>query len=244
MLNKNRKSIRMPSEAAYLAAIIILSLSVSMLAAADFGVSMIVAPAYLLSKKLLFLSFGQCEYIIQGLLFIVFCILMKRIKPVYFMSFASGLVYGVVLDAWRWAVPLFNEAITPAGSMDMPIRILLFVVGVPLSSVSIAVFFHTYLYPQVYDFFVKGICEKYNLDRTRFKRIYDAAFFAVSCAMSLLFFGRFVGMGVGTIVITAVNGLMIGFFDRLLKKHFEFVPLSHKFAAYFELADEPKEVQV
>lgn len=69
MSQKNPRPIRVASEAAYLFAIVTLSLSVAMLACADFGVSMIVAPAYLLSKKIGFLTFGQCEYIVQGLLF-------------------------------------------------------------------------------------------------------------------------------------------------------------------------------
>lgn len=51
--------IKVSSEIGYLAAIVLLSLAVAMLSAADFGISMIVAPAYLLSLNLQFLSFGQ-----------------------------------------------------------------------------------------------------------------------------------------------------------------------------------------
>ena len=41
----------------YLPSMIIMSLAVAMTAAADFGVSMIVAPAYILSLKIPFLTF-------------------------------------------------------------------------------------------------------------------------------------------------------------------------------------------
>lgn len=241
MSQNNPRSIRVASEAAYLFAIVLLSLSVAMLACADFGVSMIVAPAYLLSKKIGFLTFGQCEYIVQGLLFLLFCILMKKVKPVYFVSFATGLIYGAVLDAWRSLVPLFNEAVTPPGSMGMPWRILLFAVGLPLTSLSIAVFFHTYLYPQVYDFFVKGISARFGWNRTHFKRMFDASFFLISCAMTLLFFGRFVGVGVGTVIITACNGILIGWFDRMLDRRFAFVPMAKKFASHFAFDAEKEE---
>ena len=64
--------IKVSSEIGYLAAIVLLSLAVAMLSAADFGISMIVAPAYLLSLKLPFLSFGQAEYVIQAGRFICF----------------------------------------------------------------------------------------------------------------------------------------------------------------------------
>ena len=57
--------IRVHSEMIYLLAIFLLALAVAMLTAADFGISMIVAPAYLLSLKTGFLTFGQAEYVIQ-----------------------------------------------------------------------------------------------------------------------------------------------------------------------------------
>ena len=97
--------IRLYEEPVYLAALVMLSLAVAMTAAADFGVSMIVAPAYILSLKFPFLTFGRAEYIIQALLFAVFCILMRRVKPVYLFSFVTCVIYGFVLDAWRSVVP-------------------------------------------------------------------------------------------------------------------------------------------
>lgn len=55
------KKIKMSSEIAYFAAAALLSLAVAILSAADFGISMIVAPAYLLSLKTGFLTFGQAN---------------------------------------------------------------------------------------------------------------------------------------------------------------------------------------
>ena len=61
-----KKKLKIPSEAVYILAVALLSLAVAMISAANFGVSMIVAPAYLLSLKLEFLTFGQAEYVIQA----------------------------------------------------------------------------------------------------------------------------------------------------------------------------------
>lgn len=87
-----------PSEICYLVSIVLLSFAVAMVAAAGFGVSMVVAPAYVLSLKVPFLTFGQSEYVVQALLFAVFCLLMRRVKLVYFSSFLTCLIYGAVLD--------------------------------------------------------------------------------------------------------------------------------------------------
>ncbi|MCI9169135.1 MAG: hypothetical protein HFH01_13385, partial [Dorea sp.] len=94
------KKIRMSNELIYGLAVVVLSFATAMLAAADLGMSMVVAPAYIVSLKMELLTFGQAEYIVQGMLFVVFCILMKRVRVLYFFAFVSGLVYGAVLDFW------------------------------------------------------------------------------------------------------------------------------------------------
>lgn len=49
-------------------------------------------------------------------------------------------------------IPFLNPAATPPGSMNLPLRIAMFVIGMILTSFSVALFFKTYLFPQVYDF--------------------------------------------------------------------------------------------
>ena len=229
------KKMHICSEAAYAAAILLLSLAVAMMAAAGFGVSMVAAPAYIISQKAGILTFGQCEYVVQGALFVVFCILMRRVKPVYFSAFLTGVLYGAVLDLWRLALPHFNPAVTTPGTLPLIVRLTYFAAGMVLTAFSVALFFRTYLYPQVYDFFVKGVSGKFGLNRSRFKIAFDAACLAASCVLTLLLFGTFVGIGVGTLVMTCCNGLLIGFFGKLLDRYFAFEPLFKKFADYFEL---------
>ncbi|MBQ9510960.1 MAG: hypothetical protein IJR55_04645 [Clostridia bacterium] len=232
------------SELVYVAAILLLTLAVAMTAAADLGVSMVVAPAYILHLKFdaihlgsltIPLTFGVFTYLVEGLIFIVFCILMKKVKLSYFCSFLTCVIYGYVLDAWRAVVPLFNESITPPGSMALWARILLFAGGMVLTSFSVALFFKTYIPPQVIDFFVKGVSEKYSIDRTKFKIITDAVLLITACAMTLLFFGKFKGIGVGTVIITLCNGWLIGLFTKLLDKFFSVKAIFPKIEAKFSL---------
>ena len=163
-----------------------------------------------------------------------FCIVMRGFRAVYLSSFVTCLIYGAALDLWR-CIPFFNPTVTPPGSMSMPIRILLFILGVLLTSFSVAMFYKTYLYPQVYDFFVKGVSGKFGIKLSRFKTCFDLSCLAVAAIMSLAFFRRFEGIGWGTLVIASINGTIIGFFCRLFDKYFDFPPLFKKFAAHFEL---------
>ena len=224
------------AELAYILSVLLLSLAVAILTSADFGLSMIVSPAYLVSQKLGTITFGQAEYIVQGILFIVLCCVLKRFKPVYFASFITGLIYGWVLDLWR-SLPCFDTGVTPPDSIALWLRLVMLVIGILLTSFSIALFFKTYLYPQVYDFFVKAVSLKYGIKLSKFKTAFDLTFLALSVLLTFCFFGRFVGIGWATLVMALINGSIIGFFSNLLDKHFAFTPTFPKFAAQFALEE-------
>lgn len=229
----NRK-IKISSEITYLAAIILLSLAVAILSAANFGISMIVAPAYLLSLKTGFLSFGQAEYVIQACVFILLCIVLRKFKFAYLFSFGTCLIYGFVLDLWR-KIPFLNPAATPPDSIDLPLRIAMFIVGMILTSFAVALFFKTYLFPQVYDFFVKAVSAKYGIKLALLKTTVDLSCLTASVIMTFAFFGEIKGIGWGTLVMALLNGTVIGFFSKLLDKSFSFQPNFPRFAAIFEL---------
>ena len=222
------------SELTYLLAIVLRALAVAILTAADFGISMIVAPAYLLSLKVGVVTFGQAEYIIQTGVFILLCVVLRKFRPIYLMSFVTCLIYGAVLDLWR-LLPCFNPAVTEPGSMVLWIRIPMFLVGVLLTSFSVALFFKTYLYPQVYDFFVKAVSQRYGLRLSRFKTCVDLTLLLASTVMTFCFFGKPVGLNWGTLVMAVCNGTVIGFFSGWLDRAFVFRPRFAKFASLFAL---------
>lgn len=234
-VEKGRRKLRLPSEVVYAASVLLIAVAVSMTVTAGLGVSMIVAPAYLLSEKVSFLTFGQSEYILQGVLFVGFCFAVRRFKPVYLSSFVTCLIYGAVLDLVRRVVPLFNAAATPSESLSMPARVLLLMGGMVLTSFAIALFFKVYLYPQVYDFFVIGLVTRYRLKKGLFKTGFDLLFLAVSVAMSFLFFGKIAGIGWGTLAMALCNGTLIGAFSHLFDRTVSVVPLFPRFAKLFEV---------
>lgn len=229
------KKITIHSEFAYIFATVILAFAVAMATAADFGISMTVAPAYIISQKFKFLTFGQSEYVLQAIMFVVLCLLLKKFRISYLFSFVTCLFYGAVLDLWRIIIPHFNPAVTPAGSMSFLLRAVYFVLSILITSFSIALYYRIYIPSQVYDYFTKSVAEFYNINKSKFKIWYDAGSLAVSVALTLAFFGKFIGIGVGTFIITAVNGLLIGFFGKMLDKCVEFKPLFSKFSKLFDI---------
>lgn len=234
------KKLTLHSEIVYFVAIALLALSVAMLTSAGYGLSMLVAPAYLLSLKI-GITFGEAEYIIQAILFVLFCLITRRFKLAYLSSFVTCLIYGVILDLWQ-RIPIFNPAIYPSESFDTWARILMFILGTLLTCFSVALFFKSYLYPQVYDFFVKGICERFHAKNLVVKTIFDFSLLAIGTTMTLLIFGEFKGIYWGTLAMAVCCGTFIGFFGKLLDKIIAVKPIFPRFAVYFELEDKTLEI--
>ncbi len=229
------RKIKFYSEAAYVLGVVMLSGYIAMLPAADFGLSMLAVPAYLISLKTEFITFGQADYIVEGALFALFFILMKRIKPLVLTSLITSILFGAMLDLWRAIIPILNPAITEPGSMGMPGRLALYIGAALMGAFSITLMFRTYLYPQIFELFVKGVSEKYGLDRTKFKVVYDASFLTLSIVMGLLMFGRIIGVGIGTFILVFSNGFFIGKFEKLFDRWVDFVPAFPKLAEIFKL---------
>ncbi len=215
------KKIRVSNELIYVLAVIVLSFATAMLAAADLGMSMVVAPAYIVSLKVKALTFGQAEYIVQGMLFILFCVLMKKVRRLYFFSFVSGLIYGAVLDFWRMVIPHFDPERFVLGSLPLSIRIVYFIVGFLLNSLGVALYFKTYFYPQVYEFFVKGISRQFKIALPEFKIRFDMTCLVIAIVLSFSLFYGLVGIGVGTVVLALGNGALIGFYGRWMDRHLD-----------------------
>ena len=77
------------TEAAYLFGLVLLALGTALMERSDFGVSMVVAPAYILHLKvsefLPFFSFGMAEYTLQAALLVVMMIILRRVRLSYFL---------------------------------------------------------------------------------------------------------------------------------------------------------------
>lgn len=228
------KKIRISNELIYVLAVLVLSFATAMLAAADIGMSMVVAPAYIVSLKVKILTFGQAEYIVQGMLFILFCILMRKIRMLYFFAFVSGLIYGAALDFWRMVIPHFNPELFAPGSLPLSLRVIYFIIGFLLNSLGVALYFKTYFYPQVYEFFVKGISRHFNIALPKFKIGFDMTCLVIASVLSFALFHGLVGIGVGTVVLAFGNGPLIGFYGRWMEKHLDTWERWEKISEKFE----------
>jgi len=220
------------NELAYIVGMVAVAFGVAFMEKANFGVSMVVAPAYLLYLKLSpmypFFTFGMAEYTLQAVLLVIMVMILRKFRLSYLFSFVTAVVYGFTLDFCMWAVK--NLDAQPVWA-----RLAMFVGGMVLCAIGISFFFHSYISPEVYELFVKEVSSHIGMDINRFKTIYDCSSCAISIAMSFAFFGmwHFEGVKLGTVFCAIVNGSMIGAVSRFLERHFEFKDCL-KLRKYFE----------
>jgi len=200
---------------------VILAFGTALMEKADFGMSMVVAPAYLFHLKLSQLwpvfSFGMAEYLLQGVLLLLLGLIMGRFRKAYLFSFITAVFYGLCLDG-----AMMLATFLPVRGPILPF--LYYVLGMLLGSVGISLFFHTYLCPEAYELVVSEISRRYDLPIPRVKTVYDCVSCALSVLLSFLFFGfgHFEGIKWGTVICALINGTLIGFVSRILDKVFTF----------------------
>lgn len=86
------------TELAYAIGITVLALGTALMERADFGMSMVVAPAYLLHLKvsefLPWYSFGVSEYVLQAVLLAVLSLMMRKFKKgVFFLLYYGNSLW-------------------------------------------------------------------------------------------------------------------------------------------------------
>lgn len=209
------------TELSYVLGLVLLAIGTAFMTYADFGVSMVVAPAYLLHLKvaqyLPFFTFGMAEYTLQAVILVLMMILLKRFRVSYLFSFLTAVLYGLLLDCAMMIIG-------PPNAEAIWLRVIYYVVGLLICTCAVSMLFHTYISPEAYEIFVKEVSAKWRIDIHKFKTVYDCASCLIAIIMSFCFFGwwQFEGVKLGTVLCTLVNGYLIGLFSSLLEKYYEF----------------------
>lgn len=209
------------TELSYVLGLIIMAFAAAFTEKADFGMSMVVAPAYILhlkvSQLLPWFSFGVAEYFFQGILVVATIIIMRKFKLSYLFSFVTAVLYGTLLD-------LAMDIIAPLPEEGFAIRVLWYILGSVFCSLAVSLFFHTYISPEAYELIVKEISEKFRFDINKVKTAYDCLSTLLGIVMSFVFFGFgvFEGVKLGTVICALLNGFLISRFTKLLENRFEF----------------------
>jgi uncharacterized membrane protein YczE len=226
------KKIGKMGEVAWILGNIICALGVALCTKASFGLSMMAAVPYVIhlavSEYLPFYTQGVSEYVVQAMVFVIICIVVRRVRLKYFLSIITSVIFGMLIDAW---ILILGGG---GAYSEVWMRIVAFVLGELAIALSIALYFRTYLPIQIAETLVTEISRVFNLKMDRVKLINDIGYLVLAVTLSLLLTENFKGVGIGTIIITIVNAPLIKLFGRLLDKTMSFEPIFPKVNAWID----------
>lgn len=225
------KKLQKSSELLWIFGIVFVALGVAICSKANLGVSMIAAPAFIIFEALApfwsGFSVGMMEYVIQGLMLILLCVIIRKFNWRFLIAFLVAVIYGYVLNFFLWVFSKvsFNE---------IWLRWVMLIVGDVITAFGVACYFKTYMPKQVYELFVAEIAMTFNLTITKVKSVFDASLLLLSGVLAFTLFGdvttfnwstiyyqSFHSIGLGTVVTTLINSPIIGGCSKLIDKIFE-----------------------
>ena len=225
------KKLQKTSELLWVFGTVFVALGVAICSKADLGVSMIAAPAFVVYEALAGLwdgfSVGMVEYIIQGILLVILCIIIRKFNWRFLLAFVVAVIYGYTLNFFLWIFSgvTFNE---------VWLRYVMLLVGDVVTAFGVACFFKTYLPLQVYELFVAATAHTFNIKIPTVKSIFDKALLVISIVLALSLFGdvttfdwttiyykSFHSIGLGTIITTLINPTLINTCSIFIDKIFE-----------------------
>ena len=212
------------TEVCYPLGILLLAFGTMLMQKADLGMSMVVAPAFLIYRKvsafLPWFTFGMSEFLFQAVILLLLGILVKRFRLSYLFSFLTAFLYGLTLDLFNLVFSFFEPSL-------LSFRIVFYSLGILAVALGVSFFFRSYFPPEAYELFVMVLSRRYRWKLSTVKTVYDAVSCLTGVILSFLFFGfgRFEGVKIGTLVSAAVTGPLIGLFGRILDAGLTFTDL-------------------
>lgn len=216
------KKLQKMNEAAWLFGVLLCAFGVALATKANLGLSMIAAPPYIIhifmENFFPWYSQGTSEYIWQGVLLLAMCIIVRRFRVKYLLTFVCAVIFGLAVDGFLWL--LGGSAVYAT----LAARIIAFIVSEIITAVAIACYFRTDLPLPVYELVVSEIAKCYSLNMNKVKQANDLIMLALSLILAFVLNRSFAGIGIGTIIITLVNASLIALAGKILDTYCDFSP--------------------
>ncbi len=192
--------------------LLLLSFGIILAVKANYGVTVATSPSYVLSQRFLTVSFGVFNYSVQGIVFLLTIIVLRKFDARYLMSFGTSVVFGYTIDFFAYVMKDVNLT----GHM---LRGSFFVISIVTISAGLVFFYRSQLPILPFDVFVREVSAKLGIKLSRFKLGFDIVMCSVAVILSLVFFGELRGISIGTLIsaltIGPTIGILMNWFDKV-----------------------------
>ena len=218
----NMRKIGKTGELFYILGVTLCAFGVVLTTKADFGLSMMSAPSYILSTALSesnpWLTQGVAEYFWQGLLLLTMCILTRSIRPRFLLSLISSIFFGLCIDGWIFVLGGNGPYGTLMG------RIISFIAGEIIICFAVSLMYRTYIPQPITECLVVETSRHFKAQTPTVKLINDFSCLVFSISLALLLTHSLTGIGIGTVIITVVNAPLIRLISKIIDRFFDPTP--------------------
>jgi uncharacterized membrane protein YczE len=212
--------------ALYMIGMAILALGISLNAKTSLGVSPIISTAYCASTItgynfgnmtfLLYLFFVCVEIVIH------MCRKLKRDAAVDCLQVIVSLIFTRFLNVFDMLIPnLGSEELQGTFVGSLAGRIIFLIVAIIFTGVGAALSLNMRIVPNPGDGIVQTIADAVHKDNGFVKNCVDITCVIITCATGLIFAGKIIGIGIGTLMAMLGVGRVIAVFNKLTRKQTE-----------------------
>ena len=223
------------TELVFFVGLALLVFGTALTAYGNLGISMVVAPAFVLhlfvSQFLTWFSFGVAEYVLQAVVLLALMLVLCKAKWMYLLSFGVTLLYGFALDSAMMLTALLPQ--------NIYLQIGAYIVGAAICCSALALLFASYFPPEAYELFSKEIAAKFRKPVHKIVNVYNLGSLLLAVILCLALFGDIRGIGIGTVACAFLYGFVIKFFQTIYGKLFHFEDML-PWRKYFEESEERK----
>ena len=206
----------------YLSGLVILAVGITLNTKTTLGVSPIISVAYSVSQ-IWDLNFANVTFFWYGVFIVVEMALhLLRRPPDWKRKLAADGLQVVVslistrfIDLFGTLIPVFETAYPHSFAGSVPGRFLLLLLAILLTGVGAGMSLFARIVPNPGDGIVQGISDFTGISTGMTKNLVDLSCVILTVALSLLFAGKVIGIGVGTLTAVLGVGRVVAVFERL-----------------------------
>ena len=185
--------------------LLILALGITLTTKSGLGISPIISVPYAVSQ-LSGWNFGNMTFLFYGVLVLAQWVLRGKAFRAYdWLQLVLSLVFTRFLN-------LFSACIPMAQGWRAQFGVLL--AGIVLTGIGAAMSVDVRLIPNPGDGIVQALADRFRRELGFCKNVVDLSCVALTIIVSLLFAGKIVGIGIGTICAMVLTGRVIWLFNR------------------------------
>jgi uncharacterized membrane protein YczE len=204
----------------------ILALGISLNAKTSLGVSPIISTAYCASTITGY-NFGNMTFLLYLFFVCVEIVIhmgrgLKREAAVDCLQVIVSLIFTRFLNVFDMLIPnLGSEELQGTFVGSLAGRIIFLIVAIIFTGVGAALSLNMRIVPNPGDGIVQTIADAVHKDNGFVKNCVDITCVIITCATGLIFAGKIIGIGIGTLMAMLGVGRVIAVFNKLTRKQTE-----------------------